>query len=216
MEQPDLDLRLSIFEGNRARIERLILFAHLRAGGDRPHRPYAEFLVLCRDESGCPPPWITRSAVTDRDVAWLVELLGAAGFPGRRPRITPKRDPLGIGLRLVFDVRLHRRVRSLDLDLESAGVSGPDAGSVRAVLQHLGGLAAAAGRPAVRAVLDRVVRERERGGERWPPHAGIPFGDRAAASGLANDSPDPGARTAGRDGERRSPHPAIPGSLVRR
>ena len=57
------------------------------------------------------------------------------------------------------------RVRSLDLVLQHAGFSGPDAWSVRAVLDRLGELAEAAGRPMVRAVLSALAADPSAAGE---------------------------------------------------
>ena len=159
MEQSELILRLSVSEVSAARVERLILFAHLRAGASIPRARRPELLILCRDDSGCPPPWITRSAITDQDTARLVRLLEAAGFPERRPRVKPDPGPTHSGQRVGLEVSLNGRTRSMKLALEHGGFSGPDAEAVRAVLQRLGELAEAVGRPSVRAILDVVTHE---------------------------------------------------------
>jgi hypothetical protein len=171
MEQPDLTLRLLVSEINGTGAERLILFASLQAWTARPRGPRPEFVVLCRDESGLPPPWMTRSAVTRQDVTWLVTLLEAAGFPWRTPRAAPNpgRGPSRGRQRIELEVRMEGRVKSLELVLQHAGFSGPDAWSVRAVLDRLGELAEAAGRPAVRAVLGALAVDSSAAGERgWP------------------------------------------------
>jgi hypothetical protein len=173
MERSDLDLQFSVCEGDTASISQLVLFGHLRADVGNPHRPAPELLILCRDDSGCPPPWITKSAVADQDVARLVRLLDAAGFPKRVPRIVPNRALLCGGQHLALVIRLDGRQRSLNLVLQHAGFSGDDAEPVRSVLHHLGDLAEAAGRPTVRAVMDHLVRDRRpRVGPEWP-HGGL-------------------------------------------
>jgi hypothetical protein len=171
MEQPDLTLRLLVSEINGNGAEQLVLFASLQAWTARPSGPRPELVVLCRDESGLPPPWMTRSAVTRQDVNWLVTLLEAAGFPWRTPRAAPNpgRGPSRGRQRIELEVRMEGRVRSLDLVLQHAGFSGPDAWSVRAVLVRLGELAEAAGRPTVHAVLSALAFDPSAAAERgWP------------------------------------------------
>jgi hypothetical protein len=179
MEQPDLILRLSVSESALAGAERLILFANLQGWTARPRGPRPELLMLCRDESGSPPPWITRSAVARQDMTWLVTLLEAAGFPRRAPRVVPNpgRGPSRGRLRIELEVRMDGRTGSLDLALQEAGFSGPDAWSVRAILDRLGELAEAAGRPRIRAVLNALTVDRSPVGERGRPHASIPAVD---------------------------------------
>src|SRR5262249_52529784 len=94
MERSDLNLQFSVFEGGAARISRVVLFGPLRAAPQAPHRPTPSLLILCRDASGCPPPWITQSAVTDQEVERLVRLLRSAGFPRRVPRIVAHKGRL--------------------------------------------------------------------------------------------------------------------------
>jgi hypothetical protein len=176
MEQPDLILRLLVSETGAAGAEQLILFAGLQAWTARPHGPRPELVVLCRDQSGLPPPWMTRSAVTRQDVTWLVTLLEAAGFPWRAPRAVPNpgRGASHGRQRIELEVRRNGRARSLDLALQHAGFSGPDAWSVRAVLERLGELAEAAGRPAVRAVLGALTIDPSAAGEPGRPRTEIP------------------------------------------
>jgi len=176
MEQPDLILRLLVSEINGTGAERLVLFASLQAWTAPPRGPRPEFVVLCRDESGLPPPWMSRSAVTRQDVTWLVTLLEAAGFPWRAPRAAPNpgRGPSRVRQRIELEVRMEGRVRSLNLVLQHAGFSGPDAWSVRAVLDRLGELADAAGRPTVRAVLGALAFDPSATAERGWPRADLP------------------------------------------
>ena len=75
---------------------------------DRSGRP--ELLIMCRDDSGCPPPWITKSAIADGDAARLLTLLRGAGFPERRPRVTPERGPARGGQRVSLEVVLDGRI----------------------------------------------------------------------------------------------------------
>ncbi len=181
MEQPDLILRLSVSEGegDGGGAERLILFVGLQAWTARPRGPRPALVVLCRDGSGLPPPWMTRSAVTRRDVTWLVTLLEAAGFPWRTPRVAPcpARGPSHSRQRIEIEVRRDGRARTLDLTLQHAGFSGPDAWSVRAVLDRLGELAEAAGRPMIRTVLSALAADRSAAGVPARPRAEIPAVD---------------------------------------
>ncbi|HLH29491.1 MAG TPA: hypothetical protein VKW77_11265, partial [Acidimicrobiales bacterium] len=139
-ERVELILRLSVCEGDPAGGQQMLLFASLQSRLGRGRGPRPELLVLCRDESGTPPPWITRSAVTRRDVAWLKTLLEAAGFPERVPRLAPipGRGPSRGRRWIDFEVRIGDRARSLSLCLEPAGFSGPDAWLVGAVLERIG------------------------------------------------------------------------------
>ena len=91
MEQNELILRVSVSEVDGTGAERLVLFAHLRAGASGPGAGRPELLIMCRDDSGCPPPWITKSAIAAGDAARLVTLLQEAGFAERKPRVTPER-----------------------------------------------------------------------------------------------------------------------------
>jgi hypothetical protein len=175
MERSNLDLRFSIFEGNAASINRLVLFGHLRAEADSPHQPTPKLLIMCRDDSGYPPPWITQSPITDQDVAGLVRLLCAAGFPRRLPRIATNKGSLGVSQHLALVVVVSGHRRSLDLVLEHAGFSGDDAEPLRAVLRRLGELAEAAGRPAVRAMFDDLVVGRSGFDRCVQPRDGLPL-----------------------------------------
>ncbi len=174
MERSDLDLRFSVFEGDAASVSRVVLFGHLRAETNDPLVPMPRLLIMCRDDSGCPPPWITQSLVTEQDVARLVRLLRAAGFPWRVPRIVAQEGPLDVAQHLVLIVGLSGRRRSLNLVLGHAGFSGVDAEPLRAVLSRLGELAAAGGRPAVRAVLEGLVPDRRCSDRPVRPRVGLP------------------------------------------
>jgi hypothetical protein len=168
IEPVDLILRLSVSESGAAGGERLILFASLQSRIGRLHGPRPELLVLCRDGSGLPPPWITKSPVARRDIAWLKVLLMASGFPRRPARLVPAR---GRGRssgrrRIELEVRMGDRARALEVALQPAGFSGPDAWLFGAVLDHVGELAEAAGRPMVRAVLKSLNVDRS-AVDRW-------------------------------------------------
>jgi hypothetical protein len=115
-------------------------------------------------------------------------MLGAAGFLDRVPHVVANKGPLGGGQYVALEVRMHRRTVLLDLLLEYAGFSGEDAEPVRAVLCLLAELAEAAGRPAVRTVVDRLVVDRRRwhGGDR-PWDGLVPLGldtNRGLATGV--------------------------------
>jgi hypothetical protein len=177
-ESVDLILRLSVCESNVAGGERMLLFACLQSRIGRVRGPRPELLVLCRDESGTPPPWITRSAVTRQDVAWLKTLLEASGFPRRAPRLVPapRRGPSRRRW-VELEVRMDDQARSLNLCLEPAGFSGPDAWLVGAVLERIGQLAEGAGRPAVRAALQDLTVDRSRVNGWRQSAARVPAGD---------------------------------------
>ena len=157
MEQSELILRVSVSEVNATGAERLVLFTHLHVGASGPGAGRAELLIMCRDESGCPPPWITKSAIAGDDAARLVTLLRGTGFAERKPRVTPERGQARGGQRVSLEVVLDGRSRTLNLTLAHAGFSGPDAQAVRKVLERLGELAEAAGRPAAREILRSVM-----------------------------------------------------------
>jgi hypothetical protein len=191
MERSDLDLRFSVFEGDAARISRVVLFGHLRAETKGPQGPTPNLLIMCRDDSGCPPPWITQSAVTDQDVDRLVRLLCAAGFPGRVPRIVAHKGQgrLDVTQHLAMAVELSGRRRALNLALEHAGFSGADAEPLRAVLSRLGELAEAGGRQAVRALLDDLVQDRRCRDRAARPHPGPSLRGLNFRSACAIDGP---------------------------
>ena len=192
MERSDFNLRFSVVEGDTASISRLVLFGHLRAETDPPHRPTPELLILCRDDSGCPPPWITQSAVTDQDAVRLVKLLRAAGFPRRAPRIAANKGRRDVTQHLALIVEISGRRRSLNLALEHAGFSGVDAEPLRAALSRLGELAEAAGRPAARALLDDLVLERSCFDRPARPRDGLPFRGLSWRRGCAVEPVPPG------------------------
>ena len=207
MERSDLDLRFSVFEGDAARISRVVLFGHLRADTKAPQGPAPNLLIMCRDDSGCPPPWITQSAVTDQDVERLVRLLSAAGFPSRVPRIVAHKGRLDVTQHLALVVELSGRRRSLNLALEHAGFSGADAEPFRAVLSRLGELAEAGGRQAVRALLDDLVRDRRCRDRASRPHPDPSVQGLNFRSACAIDGPASLALRAGTQDDHRSATP---------
>jgi hypothetical protein len=163
-ELVDLIVRLSVSEGDVAGGRRMVLYISLQSRIGRLRAPRPELLVLCRAEAGLPPPWISKSAVARQDVAWLKTLLEASGMPGRTPRLipTPRRGP-SRGRRWVeLEVRMCDQARTLKLCLEPAGFAGPDAWPIAAVLERIGQLAEAAGRPMVRAMLESLAPDRSR------------------------------------------------------
>jgi hypothetical protein len=214
MEQCDLDLRFSVFEGTTASIGRVILFGHLRAQTKAAPPPTPQLLLMCRDDSGCPPPWITRSPVTDQDVLRLARLLRAAGFPARGPAIAPNPGPLGLAQHLSLVVGISGRRRSLNLVLEHAGFSGADAEPFRAVLNRLGELAEAAGRPTVRALLDDLVVDRRCGGGPARPRDGLPLRDRIWTRACPADGPAGLALLSAPGDADRRPTPPTQGVLT--
>jgi hypothetical protein len=204
MERSDLDLRFSVFEGNAVSLSRLILFGHLRAETKDPHRPMPELLIMCCDDSGCPPPWITRFAVTDQDVVRLVRLLCAAGFPRRVPCIAANKGPLGVSQHLALVVGMSGRRRSLNLVLEQAGFAGDDAEPLRAVLSRLGELAETGGRPTVRAVLDDLVMNRSCSDRPERPRNGLPLRGLLRRGGAVDGPANLALRAGTQDGDRDS------------
>jgi hypothetical protein len=209
MERSDLDLQYSVFEGDGVRISRVVLFGHLRAATKDPHGPTPNLLIMCRDDSGCPPPWITQSAVTDQDVERLVRLLSAAGFPGRAPRIVAHKGKgrLDVTQHLAMVVELSGRRRSLNLALEHAGFSGADAEPLRAVLSRLGELAEAGGRQAVRALLEDLVWDRRCRDRASRPHPGLSLQGLNFRNACAVDGPASLALRAGTQDDDRSATP---------
>jgi hypothetical protein len=100
------------------------------------------------------------------------------------------------------------RRRSLNLVLEHAGFSGDDAELFRAVLNRLGELAEAAGRPAVRALLDDLVTDRRCCGGPARPRDRLPLRDRIWRREYLADGPAGLALlSATGDGDRRSRPP---------
>jgi hypothetical protein len=159
-ERSALDLRLSVWEGTAGRLSSIALHCRLVADTHNLNQPAPGLLVLCRDEFASPRLKVTELTVTNQDVARLVRLLRAAGFPSRVPRVVPNaRSSIG-GQTVALDVLLDGRDASLRLTLEYAGFSGTDAGPVKGVLLRLAELAAAGGRPLARAVVERLVRDR--------------------------------------------------------
>ena len=179
MEAVDLILQLSVYERNAAGGEHILLFASLQSRIGRHRRQGPELLVLCRDGAGLPPPWITKSAVSRRDVDWLKTLLESYGFPRRTSRLfsTPGWGSTRGRLWIELEVRLGDRASSLKLGLQPAGFSGPDARLIGAVLPRLGELAEAAGRPAVRALLQTLTGDRFGVDERGYSPALVPAGE---------------------------------------
>jgi hypothetical protein len=155
-ELVDLIVRLSVSEGDAAGGRRMVLFVSLQSTIGPLGAPRSELLVLCRGEAGLPPPWITKSPVARREIAWLKALLEAAGLPRRTPRLIPTtgRGPSRGRLWVELEVRMGDRSRTLKLCLVPAGFAGPDARLIAAALGCIGELAEAAGRPMVRAVLE--------------------------------------------------------------
>ena len=209
MERSDLNLQFSVFEGDTARISRVVLFGHLRAATKDPQGPTPNLLILCRDDSGCAPPWITQSAVTDQDVERLVRLLRAAGFPSGVPRIVAHKGKgrLDVTQHLTLFVELSGRRRSLNLALGHAGFSGADAEPLRAVLGRLGELAEAGGRQAVRALLEDLVRDRQYRDRASRPYPGLSLLGLNFRSGCAVDGPASLALRAGTQDDDRSATP---------
>ena len=200
MERFDLDLRLAVFEGARPSIGELAVYARLRAEPPGPSARPAEYLVLCRDESARLPSSISQSEVTDQDVVRLVKLLGAAGFPGRRPRVVPNASLLGNGHYVALEARMQGQAASMELTLEQAGFSGDDAEPLRAVLRRLAELTPAGRRPPVMGVVERLVIERK------PAVYPGPAGDGGAVREMIRRRPsaeDLFAGAADRHGERR-------------
>jgi hypothetical protein len=187
-ELVDLIVRLSVSEGDVAGGRRMVLFISLQSRIGRLRAPRPELLVLCRDEAGLPPPWITKSAVTRQDVAWLKTLLEASGLPRRTPRLipAPRRGPSRVRHWVELEVRMGDQARTLKLCLEPAGFAGPDAWLIAAVLERIGQLAEAAGRPMVRAVLESLAPGRSRvDGGAGPAPASPPERPRPAPAGGA-------------------------------
>jgi hypothetical protein len=161
MERSALDLGLTVFAGPAPKIRTLVLFGHIGSLSRGPLGHSSEFLVLCRDESGLPPPWISKAGLTDQEIRRLESLLRETGFPGRVPRVVFHKGPLaGGGVYGGLDVGLDGRRVSWNFLSEGAGFSGEDADPFGALLQYLGELAEAGGRPAFRAVMSRLVRRR--------------------------------------------------------
>jgi hypothetical protein len=183
----DLILRLSVCEADAAGGEQMLLFASLQSRSGRGPRP--ELLILCRDDSGTPPPWIARSAVSRQDVAWLKTLLEASGFPERTPRLAPipGRGPSRGRRWIELEVRMDDRPCSLTLCLEPAGFSGPDAWVIAAVLERIGELAEAAGRPSVCALLYDLTAGRSRVADWELSPAPMPSGGARATAAPSGD-----------------------------
>jgi hypothetical protein len=191
MKPSALDLRISLYAGPSSRFGAVILFGHIRAQDHGSPEHPLEFLVLCRDESGLPPAWISKAELTDHEIPRLESLLCEAGFPRRVPCVVANKGPLDGGRFYgALDVRLLGRSASWSFLSEGAGFSGADAEPIQALLQLLGELAEAGGRPAFHAVVSRLVRRRASGAvglserrpeklRRWSRPASRPAGQRA-------------------------------------
>jgi hypothetical protein len=165
VERPTLDLRFSVYAGTKRNGAIPVLYTQLRSPGeDQPGHP-SELVVLCRDESGLPPPWITTSAVEDHQVLRLETLVLEAGFPARTPRIVANRGKRGgMWEYTELDVQLLGRSASWFFFWEGAGFSGDDAGALRELLELLGNMAEAGGRPAVSTFVNRFIHDPSRMG----------------------------------------------------
>lgn len=158
MELLTFDMRLAVYSGPAPRDLSPMLFAHLRSSGHERPGHSSELLLLCRDECGVPPPWISRSTVNDGEVAELVTLVCAAGFPTRPPRVVANRGAVnGTRTFIALDVKLYGRRSSWTFLSEGAGLSGEDAKALRELLGLIANLAEAGGRPAFGAVVNHVI-----------------------------------------------------------
>jgi hypothetical protein len=194
-ERFTLDLRLSAWEGAAGNLGDMVLFCCLLADthGLEPSSP--RLLVLCHDETTPTRLKVSEFAVTEQNTTRLVKLLRAAGFPHRVPCILSNtRSSIG-GQELAVDIRLDGRASSLRLTLEYAGFSGVDAGPLRTALLRIAELAAAAGRPAARTIIERLVLDGEPHSRTRPSWTGLPAlaGDQTGLLGARG--PEPAFRT---------------------
>jgi hypothetical protein len=168
MKRSTLELGLSVFEGTAHRLGDMILFYRLCAVDPGPDQPPPRCFISCRDAAGDASLKVSRPLVTDQEVARLVRLLRAAGFPRRVPRIVPNKNPAARKEFVALDVGIDGHTAILIMALESAGFRGDDAEPLRGALRRLADLAAANGRPGVHALVDRLVSDRRDGGDREP------------------------------------------------
>jgi hypothetical protein len=154
------NVQLTVYSGSPRHGKNPILFANLRSPEfECPQNP-AELVLLCHEDSGIPAPWISRLTVNRQDVVWLRALAFLAGFLTRRPRVITKGPKLAAERKsIMLEVRLGEARECWSLVSNGSGFVGADSEPLRELLELLGDLAQAGGRPAIHAVLKGLAGE---------------------------------------------------------
>ncbi len=160
MAPSTFNVQLTVYSGSPRTGKSPILFAYLRSPKfECPENP-SELVLLCSEESGIPPPWISRLTVNRHDVVWLQALAFLAGFPTRRPRVIGNKAKLAAERKsIVLEVCLGEVRACWSFATAGSGFVGADSEPLRKLLELLGNLAQAGGRPTIHAVLKDLAGE---------------------------------------------------------
>jgi hypothetical protein len=160
MAPSTFNVQLTVYSGRPRDGKSPILFAYLRSPNlECPENP-SELVLLCYEEAGIPPPWISRLTVNPHDVAWLRALAFLAGFPTRRPRVIAKKAKLSAERKsIVLELCLGEARACWSFATAGSGFVGADSEPLRELLELLGNLAQSGGRPRIHAVLKDLAGE---------------------------------------------------------